>query len=289
MYEEATYVAVPDDGDDNACVAAVFGEGDDQEFLEMKSITKGMWAQMLDARTCGKQNKKSVVPENIDTTTGTTLCAKEKCIKKDPYILVFEGKQQILQLKIADAGDEVAAASIVKTLMDGYAKGEVAKVELRAQKATLLEKLHAAKKKLEKAKDTSSSAEGAEATAAPESKESEEKESEEKKPKVVKKELSKKGGNGVEDDERGDTTVKEVVGLSSVQAATVDVAPNAVVTPVAAAAPSRQTDTASLPAAPAPRTPKKRAAEWEIDLTSSEEDMDPFEWAASGKLIRHVR
>ena len=142
---EYEYIAVPDDGDEDTPVAAVFGTGDDQDILNVENVTKGLWAQMLEAGTAGKQNpqKRSSVklPDDIVKADGTTIKAKARSVNKEPYICLFEGQQQVLQLRIAEAGDEEAASRIIGTIMDQYSKGIVAKVALRANKKELVDQL----------------------------------------------------------------------------------------------------------------------------------------------------
>jgi len=284
VYEEATRIHFSDNPDDDGPVFAMFDAEGREEQLFLPDITKSLWLQMIAARTAGKHNPPTVADKlkpNITLDNGTILSMRVRSVNKEPYIIMLEDKQQILQVRIDEVGDDEAAIEFTGKLMSEYAKGTIKKVELRAKKIDGIKALR--DKAIGK---TTGKAELANAGA-------------EKKKVGAAKEAA--ATNVVEvaaasiTDGKGDAA-KEAAAPSAVDvkaAASVAIGKPSVVDVKAAAsvaigeagavseppAPQAATQAASstdVPIGRAPRTPKKRPA-WDMDLSSSDSE-NPFEW-----------
>ena len=291
VYEVTSKVAPPDDGCEDAVVMAVFETADGPEYEPLKDITCALWNKMLEAGTAGQpQAPKYKTPPDMQTQDGATLMMKVRSVNKIPHYCFFEGKQQILQQRIGDFNDDTTY-NVLHALMLGYANGDIAKVELRARKLEAFAKCEKEVDKAGKAKATEAVKDEtaqAKAVAAPAVKNDPDGIDGGKRAPNVKK--AKKDGR---EDENNTDDKGKLAAAGAETAPTVGVvkataassheggggAPEAAVAPAAAAAVSMASVVAPVATGPQPRTPKRKRDCWELELSDSDSDDNPFSWA----------
>jgi len=267
---EAATRVVPGDEGDGGLVRAAFGTGDDEELMFVPDMTNGLWQEKQSNRTCGKHNPPlpgKIAYPTATTETGAVLTMTKRSVNKEPYLVMFEGKQQLLQLRITEAGSDEDAVILMHAIMCRYAAGQLKRVELRSAKTAAVKQ-----KEKEAAK--------IEAVEAPkEAKEDATKEA---------KEDAKKGTTEAAHTEAKESTTNAVEQGRTKKEGGDRAARSSTPPGLAASAPSAPATTDgqavssgsdAVAMEPAPKTPKKRkvAEMWAMDLTDSE-DEDPFEW-----------